>query len=132
MAQGFNQCPGQYDETYALVVKMARVWIFLTWAMVHDLKIFQFDCKTTFLHAKLCHNLYTCPFPDFPASSPMRVLHILVALYGLCQSAYELYMLLMSLLLDLGLIHYDVDHGIFIGKWSLPLDPSIHTFKEHQ
>ena len=55
VAQGFNQRPGQYDETYAPVAKMASVRILLTWAAVHDLEIFQFDCKTAFLHAKLRH-----------------------------------------------------------------------------
>ena len=34
-------------------------------------------------------------------------------------------MLLMSLLLGLGMICCDVDHGDFIGEWYLPPDPSI-------
>ena len=40
VAQGFNQRPGQYDETYAPVAKMASVWILLAWAAMHDLEIF--------------------------------------------------------------------------------------------
>ena len=48
MAQGFNQCPGKYDETYAPVVKSASVCILLAWAAVQDLEIFQFNCKTAF------------------------------------------------------------------------------------
>ena len=51
VAQGFNQCPGQYDETYAPVTKLTSVRILLAWAAVQDLEIFQFDCKTAFLHA---------------------------------------------------------------------------------
>ena len=88
---------------------MGQCKVLLTWAAVHDL-------------AKLCsflhHNLYA-------VSSPTKVLCILVALYGLRQSAYEFYMLIMSLLLDLGLIQCDIDHGIFIGEWFSPPDPSI-------
>ena len=61
----------------------------------------------------------------FCASDSRKVLRILVALYGLCQSAYEFYMLIMSLLLDLGLVRCEVDHGIFIGVWSSPPDLSI-------
>ena len=114
VAQGFNQWLGQYSETYAPVAKMASVCILLTWAAVHDLEIFQFDCKTAFLHAKLCHNLYARPFPGFAASNPSKVLHILAVLYGLCQSAYEFYILIMSLFLDLGMIQCKVDHGVFI------------------
>ena len=125
MAQGFNQRPGQYGEMYAPVAKMASVRILLTWAAVHDLEIFQFDCKTAFLHAKLHHNLYACPFPGFTVSNPSKVLRILAALYGLHQSAYEFYILIMSLFLDLGMIQCEVDHGVFVGEWTSSPDPSV-------
>ena len=125
VVQGFNQCPGQFDETYAPVAKMVSVRVLLTWAVVHDLDIFQFDCKTAFLHAKLRHKVYACPFPGFTASSPSKVLRLLAALYGLRQAAYEFYMLIMSLFLDLGMFHCDVDHGVFIGEWTTPPDPSV-------
>ena len=125
VAQGFTQHPGQYGETYAPVAKLASVRVLLTWAAVHDLEIFQFDCKTAFLHAKLSHDLYARPFPGFDTSEPSKVLRILVALYGLRQAAYEFYMLLMSLLLGLGMICCDVDHGVFIGEWDSPPDPSV-------
>ena len=125
VAQGYTQRPDQYGETYAPVAKIASVRILLSWAAIHDLEIFQFDCKTAFLHAKLRHDLYARPFPGFETSSPSKVLRILVALYGLRQSAYEFYVLLMSLLLDLGMVRCDVDHGVFFGEWSSPPDPSI-------
>ena len=125
VAQGFNQRPGQYDETYAPVAKMASVCVLLTWAAVQDLEIYQFDCKTTFLHAKIRHPLYVHQIPGYPLSNPHKVLHILVALYGLRQSAYEFYMLFLSLLLSLGMVHCDADHGIFFGEWLSPPDPSV-------
>jgi hypothetical protein len=125
VAQGFTQRPDQYGETYAPVAKLASVRILLTWAAVHDLDVFQFDCKTAFLHAKLRHDLYARPFPGFETSGPSKVLRILVALYGLRQSAYEFYILLMSLFLDLGMIRCDVDHGVFIGEWTSSPDPSV-------
>ena len=34
-------------------------------------------------------------------------------------------MLIMSLLLDLGLVRCEVDHGVFIGEWTSPPDVSI-------
>ena len=74
VAQGFNQRPGQYDETYAPVAKMASVRILLAWVAVHDLKIFQFDCKTAFLHAKLRHPVYGRQIPGFPLNDPKKVL----------------------------------------------------------
>lgn len=125
VAQGFNQRPGQFDETYAPVAKLASVRILLAWAAVRDLEIFQFDCKTAFLHAKIRHPLYARPFPGYPTSDSSKVLRILVALYGLRQSAYEFYMLVKSLLMDLGLSRCEVDHGVFMGEWTSPPDPSI-------
>ena len=111
VAQGYMQHPGQYGETYAPVAKIASVCVLLAWAAVCDLEIFQFDCKMAFLHAKLRHDLYACPFPGFETSSSSKVLRILVALYGLCQAAYKFYVLLMLLLVDFGMICCDVDHG---------------------
>ena len=125
VAQGFNQRPGQFDETYAPVAKMASVHILLAWAAVKDLEIFQFDCKTAFLHAKIRHPLFARPFPGFPISTPGMCLKILVALYGLRQSAYEFYILILSLLLEFGMVRCEVDHGIFFGEWTSPPDSSI-------
>ena len=125
VAQGFNQRPGQYDETYAPVAKMASVRILLAWAAVKDLEIFQFDCKTAFLHAKIRHPLYARPFPGYSTSIPGKYLRILVALYGLRQSAYEFYILILSLLLEFGMVRCEVDHGVFFGEWSSPPDPSV-------
>jgi Reverse transcriptase (RNA-dependent DNA polymerase) len=48
-----------------------------------------------------------------------------VALYGLRQSAYEFYILILSLLLELGMIRCEVDHGVFFGEWTSPPDSSI-------
>lgn len=125
VAQGFNQRPGQYDETYAPVARMSSVRILLAWAASRDLEIFQFDCKTAFLHAKIHHPIYARPFPGYKLTTPNKVLKILVALYGLRQSAYEFYTLFLSLLLALGMIRCEVDHGVFFGEWTSPPDPSI-------
>ena len=125
VAQGFNQRPGTFDETYAPVAKLASVRILLAWAAVQDLEIYQFDCKTVFLHAKIRHPLYARPFPGFPTSAPGMYLRILVALYGLRQSAYEFYILILSLLLEFGMVRCEVDHGIFFGQWSSSPHPSV-------
>ena len=125
VAQGFNQRPGQYDETYAPVAKMASVRILLAWAVFKDLEIYQFDCKTAFLHAKIRHPLYARPFPGYTTSIPGTYLRILVALYGLRQSAYEFYILILSLLLEFGMVRCEVDHGVFFGEWTSPPDSSV-------
>ena len=125
MAQGFNQKPGQFDKTYAPVAKMTSIRILLTWAAVCDLDIYQFDCKTAFLHAKIRHHIFSHQFPGYTFQDPSKVLRIKVTLYGLHQSAYGFYNLLMSFILGLGLIRCEVDHGIFFGEWTSSPDPSI-------
>ena len=125
VTQGFNQRPGQYDETYAPVAKMASIRILLAWETSHDLNTYQFDCKTAFLHAKIHHPIYAQPFPGYKLSDPGKVLQILVTLYGLHQSSYEFYTLFSSILLALGMIKCEVDHSVFFGKWTAPPDSSI-------
>ena len=89
VAQGFSQRPGQFDETYVPVAKMASICILPTWAAVHNPEIFQFDCKMAFLHAKLCHLIYAHQFLGYTLADSTKALCILVALYGLYQSAYK-------------------------------------------
>jgi hypothetical protein len=125
VAKGFNQRPGQFDETYAPVARMASVRILLAWAAIRDLDIYQFDCKTAFLHAKIRHPIYCRQIPGFPPLDSKKALRILVALYGLRQSSFEFYSLLSSLLLDLGMTCCAVDHGIFFAEWATAPDPSI-------
>ena len=125
VAQGCSQQPGQFDETYAPVAKIASVRILIAWATVQNLNIFQFDCKTAFLHAKIRHPIYACPYPGYVRSHPKSVLKILVALYSLRQSAYEFYTLFLSLLLNLGMIRCEVDHGVFFGRWLSPPDSLV-------
>ena len=58
VAQGYCQQPEDFGATAAPVAKLSSVHIILAWAALQDLKIYQFDCKTAFLHAKLCHDVY--------------------------------------------------------------------------
>jgi len=94
VAQGFtgSYCPGQYTETYAPVAKLVSVRILLAWVA---LWVRQFDCKTAFFYAKICRPLYVRQIPGYPLSNPTEGLCILVALYGLGQSAYEFYRLFL-------------------------------------
>ena len=125
VARGFRQRPEDFGETAAPVAKLSSIRLILAWAALKDLEIFQFDCKTAFLHAKLRHDVYSHSFPGWPISRPGRVLKIIAALYGLRQSAYEFYMLFFSLLSGLGMVRCDVDHGVFFGEWVESPDPSV-------
>jgi hypothetical protein len=125
VAQGFRQRPEDFGETAAPVAKLTSVRVILAWAASQDLEIFQFDCKTAFLHARLRHDVYCRPVAGWPIHSQGNVLKVLAALYGLRQSAFEFYMLFYSLLLDLGLTRCDSDHGVFFGKWLVSPDSSV-------
>ena len=92
---------------------------------LRDLEIYQFDCKTAFLHAKLHHNVYCHPVSGWPMSCPGHVLKIIAALYRPQQLAYEFYMLFFNLLVTIGLSYCSVDYGIFYGEWTSSPDPSI-------
>jgi len=48
VAQGFSQQPGQFDETYAPVAKMASVWILIAWVTVQDLEVFNLIARQPF------------------------------------------------------------------------------------
>jgi hypothetical protein len=102
VAQGFSQREGiDFAETYAPVVKLTSMRIILAYANYHDYEIMSFDVKTAFLHAKLDYLLYVKQIPGFPEADPLTVLRLLVALYGLRQSAYEFYKFLLKILIRL-------------------------------
>ena len=112
VAQGFSQRPEDFDETYAPVAKMTSIRIILAFAAANDLKIMASDVKTTFLHCRLQKNFYCKQIPGYPLSDPKHVLHLLVALYGLRQSAFEFYNLLWRCFTSLGMHCCEVDHAV--------------------
>jgi len=77
-----------------------------------------FNVKTALLHTKLSTIIYCKQIPGFPEAEPSIVLHLLVALYSLCQSSYEFYMLLHKLMTHLGMSHCKIDHAVFYGHWT--------------
>ena len=91
VAQGFSQRPEDFGETYAPVVKLTSIRIILAFANAHDYEIMSFDVKTAFLHARLPYSIYVKQILGYPKENPHTVLKLLIALYGLKQSAYEWY-----------------------------------------
>jgi hypothetical protein len=132
VAQGFSQRPEDYGETYAPVVKLTSVRILLAYANFFDYEIMSFDVKTAFLHARLPYSIYTKQIPGYPEDNPRTVLKLLVALYGLKQSAFEWYKLLSRLFGTLGLLRCEADHAVFIGRWTMPPHPSIPVLPSNE
>ena len=125
VAQGFSQRPEDYGNTYSPVAKMTSIRLVLAYAAHYDLEIMSFDVKTAFLHAKLSTTIFCKQIPAFPEPDPQTDLRLCVALYGLRQSSYEFYMLLLRLMVRLGLTRCEVNHAVFSGRWSSPPHPSI-------
>ena len=84
-----------------------------------------FDVKTAFLHARLPYSIYVKQIPGYPEENPKTVLKLLVALYGLKQSAYKWYKLLSNTFRSLGLLCCEADHAVFIERWTTP-PPSVY------
>jgi hypothetical protein len=92
----------------------AYICIILAFTNRYDYKIMSFDIKTAFLHARLPYSIYVKQIPGYPEENPHTVLKLLVALYGLKQSAYEWYKLLSTIFASLGLLCCKADHAVFI------------------
>lgn len=115
VAQGFSQQEGiDFRAMYVPVVKFTSICILLAWANFHDYETMSFDVKTVFLHAKLFYDIYAKQIPGFPEDDKNTVLRLLIALYGLCQSAFEFYHHFLQILLKIGLNCCDIDHAVFI------------------
>lgn len=84
-----------------------------------------FDVKTAFLHARLPYDIFVKQIPGYPEADVATVLRLLVALYGLKQSAYEWHKLFSTILATLGLSRCEADHAVFVGRWTTPPHPSI-------
>jgi Reverse transcriptase (RNA-dependent DNA polymerase) len=96
----------------------AYIHIILAFANQYDYKIMSFDIKTAFFHARLPYSIYVKQIPGYPKENPCTVLKLLVALYGLKQSAYEWYKLLSTIFASLGLLHCKANHAVFIRQWT--------------
>ena len=125
VAQGFAQRSEDFDEMYVPVAKMTSICIILAYAATHDLEVMASDVKTAFLHCRLHTELYCKQVPGYPLPDSKQVLRVLVALYSLCQSAFEFYMLLLRCFTSLGLHRCEVDHAVFTGIRTSPPHPSI-------
>jgi len=58
-AKGYSQIPGiDYEETFALVVKFDSIRTLLAISAAKNLKLYQFDVKTAFLHGNIEETIY--------------------------------------------------------------------------
>ncbi|GJX67780.1 retrovirus-related pol polyprotein from transposon TNT 1-94 [Tanacetum coccineum] len=95
VAQGYSQEEGiDFDETFARVVKMEAIRIFLAYATYMNFIVFQMDVKSAFLNGKLKEEVYVKQPPGFESSEfPNYVCKLDKALYGLKQAPRTCYKL---------------------------------------
>eukprot|EP00171_Calliarthron_tuberculosum_P001088 IDg1088t1 len=102
VAKGFRQVHGvDYSETYAPVVTLATVRVFLSIIATLDLECDQMDVITAFLNGDLEEDIYMqVPSGFKDKSKPNLVCKLHKALYGLKQAPQQWYAKINSFLID--------------------------------
>ena len=85
MAQGYTQVEGlDFEETFAPVVRLEAIQMFLAFAAHHDFKLLQRDIKSAFLNGPIQELVYVEQTPSFEDPKfPNHVYKLQKALYGL-------------------------------------------------
>jgi hypothetical protein len=104
VAQGFTQVEGlNFEETYALVVRLEAIRILLAFAAHHDFKLYQIDVKSAFLNGPIQELVYVEQPPDFEDPKfPNHIYKLQKALYRLMQAPRARYECLKEFLLKQG------------------------------
>ncbi|KAD7477395.1 hypothetical protein E3N88_00531 [Mikania micrantha] len=118
VVQGFSQEEGiDYDETFAPVARLEAIRLFLAYAALHKLKVFQMDVKSAFLYDKIKEEVYVCQPPGFEDNNhPDWVYKLDKALYGLKQAPRAWYDTLSTFLLQNNFTRGSIDKTLFIKK----------------
>jgi hypothetical protein len=89
VARGFSQAYGlDYDETFALTVRMDTLRLFFAIVASEDLECWHFDIKNGFTESELNEKIYFQPPPGIKVQLGY-VLQALRSLYGLKQAARD-------------------------------------------
>ncbi|GJW30729.1 retrovirus-related pol polyprotein from transposon TNT 1-94 [Tanacetum coccineum] len=117
VAQGYNQQEGiDYDETFAPVVRLEAIIIFLAFATYMNFIVYQMDVKSTFLNGKLKEEVYVKQPLGFQSNEfPNHVCKLDKALYGLKQAPRAWYETLSTFLTEHKFIRQS-ERGISINQ----------------
>ncbi|GJW35256.1 retrovirus-related pol polyprotein from transposon TNT 1-94 [Tanacetum coccineum] len=122
VAKGYRQEEGiDFEESFALVVRIEAIRIFLAYAAHKNMVVFQMDVKMTFLNGILKEEVYVSQLEWFVNQDhPNHVFRLKKALYGLKQAPRAWYDLLSEFLLSQkfvkGLQILQSPRGIFINQ----------------
>ena len=121
VVKGFQQKKGvNFDEIFALVVKMTSIRTVLSIIASMDLEIEQLDVKTTFLHGELDEEIYMQQPEGFVEKGKENLVCWLnKSLYGLKQAPCQWYKKFESFMLEHGFHKTQADHCMFVKRYDL-------------
>ncbi|GKB13891.1 putative ribonuclease H-like domain-containing protein [Tanacetum coccineum] len=106
-----------YDEVFALVVRIEAIRLFLAYVSFKDFVVYQMDVKSAFLYGNIEEEVYVCqPLGFEELDFPNRVNKVEKALYGLHQAPRAWYKTLSTYLLDNRFQRGKIDKTLFIKR----------------
>ena len=116
IARGFSQIYDiDYDETFALTVRMNTLRAMLALIAIKDLETEQVDVNNAFTESTLKYLIYMNASPEVIVNQG-EYLKLLQSLYGLKQAAYDWYFICNAELIKLGFVSSESDPCIYIHK----------------
>ncbi|GKA61206.1 retrovirus-related pol polyprotein from transposon TNT 1-94 [Tanacetum coccineum] len=118
VARGYRQEEGiDFEESFAPVVRLEAIRIFIAYAAHKNMTVYQMDVKTVFLNSILREEVYVSQPNGFvDQDNPNHVYKLKKALYGLKQASQAWYDLLSSFLLSQKFSKGVVDPALFTRK----------------
>nr|GEZ28795.1 hypothetical protein [Tanacetum cinerariifolium] len=106
-----------YDETFAPVIRIEAIRLFLAYAPHKDFTVYQMDVKTAFLNGILKEEVYVSQPLGFVSKQYLDHVYALYkALYGLKQAPRAWYDVLSQFLIESGFQKGSIDTTLFIKK----------------
>ncbi|GJZ70847.1 retrovirus-related pol polyprotein from transposon TNT 1-94 [Tanacetum coccineum] len=118
VAKGYALKEGiEFEESFAPVVRLEAVWLFVAYAAHKSFLVYQMDVKTTFLYGPLKEEVYVNKPDGFvDPYHPDQVYRLKKALYGLKQAPRAWYDELSNFLVSKGFSKGSIDPTLFITK----------------
>nr|GEW34471.1 retrovirus-related Pol polyprotein from transposon TNT 1-94 [Tanacetum cinerariifolium] len=118
VTQGHTQEEGiNYEEVFALVVRIEAIRLFLAYAFFMGFMVYQMEVKSAFLYGTIKEDVYVYQPPGFEDSDyPDKFYKVVKALYGLHQDPRAWYETLSNYLLENGFQKGKIDQTLFIKR----------------
>ncbi|KAK8954855.1 hypothetical protein KSP39_PZI002166 [Platanthera zijinensis] len=116
VAKGYRQEEGiDFDQTFAPVVRLEAIRMFLAYAAYQDFKVYQMDVKSAFLNGDLKEEVYVeQPSGFVDPLKPDSVYKLRKALYGLKQAPRAWYETLSTFLIENKFSRGKIDKTLFL------------------